>query len=205
MNSNESALLALLAKQFSDLRAAFRTLSKQQGPQGERGEQGVRGERGEPGPVGADGKDGRPGRDGKDGRPGRDGKDGADGRDGKDGERGPMPDHEWKGTKLRFQKPEGGWGKFVDLKGEKGAAGGSSFFGGGGGGSGGGPTSPGTDLSALPAATSDLPNGFVVRQGSTWAVATYEQMLAWFPGGAGGSTTVLRNDPNLTFNDPYQN
>lgn len=184
MNSNESALLALLAKQFSDLRAAFRTLSKQQGPQGERGEQGARGERGEPGPVGADGKDGRPGRDGKDGRPVRDGKDGADGRDGKDGERGPMPDHEWKGTKLRFQKPEGGWGKFVDLKGPKGDAGGSSFFGGGGG----------VSLDGLPLATNDTPNGFVVRQGSTWAVATYEQMATWLGGSGPVITDALQTE-----------
>lgn len=58
-------------------------------------------------------------------------RDGRDGEDGKDGERGPMPDHEWKGTSLRFQKPDGTWGKFVDLKGPPGARG---LSGGGGGG-----------------------------------------------------------------------
>lgn len=60
----------------------------------------------------------------------KDGADGRDGVDGKDGERGPMPDHEWKGTSLRFQKPDGTWGKFVDLRGPTGARG---LSGGGGG------------------------------------------------------------------------
>lgn len=36
-----------------------------------------------------------------------------------------MPDHQWKGTKLRFQKPDGDWGKFTDLKGDPGKAGAS--------------------------------------------------------------------------------
>lgn len=38
---------------------------------------------------------------------------------GKPGPMGPMPDHQWDGTKLRFQKPSG-WGSFVDLQGPKG-------------------------------------------------------------------------------------
>lgn len=36
---------------------------------------------------------------------------------GKDGKPGRMPDHEWEGTRLRFQKPDGSWGEFVDLRG----------------------------------------------------------------------------------------
>ena len=39
---------------------------------------------------------------------------------GEQGPAGPMPDHEWKGTKLRFQKPDGTWGKWVDLRGTAG-------------------------------------------------------------------------------------
>lgn len=78
------------------------------------------------GPKGEDGKDGRDGTDGKDGRDGRDGADGergprgSSGTDGEDGAMGPMPDHQWQGTRLRFEEPNGDWGKFVDLKGDKG-------------------------------------------------------------------------------------
>jgi hypothetical protein len=36
------------------------------------------------------------------------------------GDTGPAPAHRWTGTKLQFQKPDGEWGKKVDLKGEKG-------------------------------------------------------------------------------------
>lgn len=43
---------------------------------------------------------------------------------GPQGEAGPAPDHEWQGTKLRFRKPSGKWGKFTDLKGEPGKEGG---------------------------------------------------------------------------------
>ena len=90
-----------------------------------------------------------------------------------------MPDHEWSGTKLRFQKPDGEWGKFVQLRGPKGDAGNPGTSGGGyvvGGG--------GFDPSGLPAATDTTPDAFLVRQGETWAVATYAQMATWL-GGSG--------------------
>ena len=51
---------------------------------------------------------------------------------------GPMPDHQWSGTSLRFQEPDGDWGKYVDLRGPQGYAGAAG--GGGGGGSGTGMT-----------------------------------------------------------------
>jgi hypothetical protein len=31
-----------------------------------------------------------------------------------------MPAHEWRGTKLRFEQPDGDWGEFKDLQGPKG-------------------------------------------------------------------------------------
>lgn len=49
---------------------------------------------------------------------------------GPPGKRGKIPDHEWEDTSIRFQKPDGTWGKWVDLRGEPGG-GGFSFFGGG--------------------------------------------------------------------------
>lgn len=62
----------------------------------------------------------------------KDGKDGKDGRNGKSvigppgptGPPGPIPDHEWQGTKLRWENPDGTWDAFVDLKGPKGRDGG---------------------------------------------------------------------------------
>jgi trimeric autotransporter adhesin len=37
--------------------------------------------------------------------------------------RGDKPDHEWSSTSLRFEKPDGSWGSYVNLKGDKGDAG----------------------------------------------------------------------------------
>lgn len=42
---------------------------------------------------------------------------------GDDGDIGPMPRHQWKGTKLRFEIQPDEWGKFVDLKGKPGSPG----------------------------------------------------------------------------------
>lgn len=50
---------------------------------------------------------------------------------GKIGPRGPQglpPKHEWMGTSLRFENPDGTWSKWIDLKGSTGA----SYAGGGG-------------------------------------------------------------------------
>lgn len=58
---------------------------------------------------------------------------GADGKKGEKGEKGDAPDHEWQGTKLRFEKPSGGWGEYVELRGPKGARGTNGASGGGGG------------------------------------------------------------------------
>lgn len=52
----------------------------------------------------------------------------------KDGKPGKMPDHEWDGTKIRFENPDGTWGEWVDVKGNPG---GVSLFGGDGGSMGG--------------------------------------------------------------------
>lgn len=81
---------------------------------------GKTGERGRPG---APGRQGKPGRDGRDGRDGEDGRDGVDGKDGKDGKNGSIPDHEWDGTKIRFENPDGTWGEWVDIRGPQGRTG----------------------------------------------------------------------------------
>lgn len=66
----------------------------------------------------------------RDGINGKDGKDGKNGKDGEKGEIGDKPDHKWNGTKLAFEKPNGEWGKEVDLLGKSGAI--YQMFGGGG-------------------------------------------------------------------------
>lgn len=66
----------------------------------------------------------------KDGRNGERGERGFQGLVGKDGDRGvrgpigPIPRHEWRGTELRFEEPDGSWGKWTDLRGPRGYAGG---------------------------------------------------------------------------------
>lgn len=59
---------------------------------------GAKGDRGERGERGADGV----------------------GIQGEKGEKGDKPAHEWEGTKLRFENPDGTWGQWVDLKGKDG-------------------------------------------------------------------------------------
>lgn len=45
---------------------------------------------------------------------------GPQGEQGPPGEIGPAPEHQWRGTELRFQNPDGSWGPWVDLQGEDG-------------------------------------------------------------------------------------
>jgi len=49
---------------------------------------------------------------------------GAKGEKGEKGDKGDKPAHQWNGTQLRFEKPDGTWGRFVDLRGPKGRGGG---------------------------------------------------------------------------------
>lgn len=169
MDKNELGIFTLLTARLTELQAAFRTLSKQPGPPGKDGVS-VRGEDGKPGTPGKDGKDGVSIR-------GEEGKRGAPGKDGAPGPIGPMPAHEWSGTALRFQKPDGTWGKTVDLKGQPGKDGATRASGGG---------SHGFDPNLLDAATNAVPTEFIVRQNGTYVRATYAQMAMWFPGGGTG-------------------
>jgi hypothetical protein len=196
-NKNDSAVLALLAKHFADLKQAFATLSKQPGPQGPKGEtgepgpRGRKGETGEPGPRGRKGDDGTPGASAYEIAVGQgfvgsavewvqslQGKRGPKGEKGDQGPKGDKPKHEWNGTRLRFEKPEGGWGPYVDLKGPKGDRG---FSGGSGSGFVGG-----FDPTYAPEAADVQPDEFIVAQNGTWVRASFAQMQMWFPGTSGG-------------------
>ena len=93
------------------------------GKQGDKGDQGERGEDGLNGSKGNDGKQGDCGVKGDKGEQGKDGEEGMDGLDGDIGKDGKMPKHEWNHTSLRFEKKPDIWGKWVDLKGERGTGG----------------------------------------------------------------------------------
>ncbi len=134
-----------------DLSSRLKKLEREPGPKGEQGipgesivgPMGLKGEPGEsivgpPGPAGRDGKDGRDGLDGKDGErgPAGEGKQGPPGEsivgqmgprgergaDGKTGPVGPMPKHEIKGTRIRFETPDG-WGPWIETQGRQGLGG----------------------------------------------------------------------------------
>ena len=81
------------------------------GPQGIQGEQGV---------PGATGPDGAQGPIGPEGPAGPQGIQGPQGLKGDQGVKGDTPDHEWGGTSLRFQNPDGTWSVWTNLKGDKG-------------------------------------------------------------------------------------
>jgi hypothetical protein len=86
-----------------------------------------------------------------------------------------MPDHEWIGTMLRFQKPDGDWGELVNLKGKDGARGPRGPGGGGGAGDGGG-----FDPSGLsPAADAPTPDEVIVYQSGQWVRASWAQFAGW--------------------------
>lgn len=102
------------------------------GPKGPKGDKGDRGDPGTPGRDGRDGVDGARGLEGPrgpEGPPGPDGipgERGERGQEGRQGDTGPAPDHEWRGTALRFRQPDGAWGRLVELRGRDGTSGGSS-------------------------------------------------------------------------------
>jgi len=101
----------------------------------------------------------------------------AKGEPGPRGPKGDKPDHEWKGTQLRFEKPDGGWGEFIDLRGPKGSRGDRGPGGGGGGGGQGGASD--FDPDTLPVATTELPTEIIVKQGGVWVRAPLSALIGW--------------------------
>ncbi|MEW6198612.1 MAG: hypothetical protein AB1601_08130 [Planctomycetota bacterium] len=95
----------------------------EQGLQGEKGEQGLQGEKGDPGEKGDKGEQGEQGLQGEKGEQGLQGEKGDPGEKGDKGDKGDKPQHQWVGTQLQFENPDGSWGNLVDLKGEKGEKG----------------------------------------------------------------------------------
>lgn len=100
--------------QLAEEKAVDEPIAGPQGPKGDDGEQGP------PGPQGEPGDQGPRGERGPQGERGEKGDKGDPGPRGPKGLRGPMPDHEWDDTRLRFEEPDGDWGPYVDLRGPKG-------------------------------------------------------------------------------------
>lgn len=106
---------------------------------------------------------------------------------GDKGDKGDMPNHQWKGTKLRFEKPNGGWGKWVDLKGFSTVVqqtSGGTYDGTSGGGT------PIGDFLGL----SDTPNSYAGQGGKLVAVKADVSGLEFIAPSAGGAET----DPIFT-------
>jgi hypothetical protein len=91
---------------------------------GREGKTGLQGDTGDQGPQGGYGPKGAPGPLGLIGRQGE------QGPRGEKGDTGPVPIHKWDGTKLAFEIPGGGLGRFVNLKGDTGGRGMSARGGG---------------------------------------------------------------------------
>jgi len=102
------------------------------GNTGRRGRRGLRGDTGETGERGdtgdsIKGEPGAPGEHGRHGEPGEPGesRQGETGAQGPKGDTGPRPAHKWEGTKLSFEKPNGQFGRAVNLQGPGGGRGAS--------------------------------------------------------------------------------
>ena len=136
------ALVALTRKVVADVLNLddYRGRRGRKGNVGSQGEPGPEGIPGRPGLDGIDGAIGARGPDGDEGEPGPDGKRGKRGYKGEQGragdlgpvgpvgpkgDTGPAPDHKWDGTRLAFQKPDGKFGRSVELKGPGGGRGGA--------------------------------------------------------------------------------
>jgi len=113
----------------------------------------------------------------------------AKGDRGPPGPKGDPPDHEWQGTKLRFEKPDGGWGELVDLRGPKGARG---QKGGGGGGSG---SASSFDVSSLPLLLDIAETDTLVleREGAAYRVSI--AMLREVIGGTWSPPAIMDGGP----------
>jgi hypothetical protein len=85
---------------------------------GDTGLRGLQGEQGEPGlmgPKGEPGEDGQRGETGPQGPQGEPGPQGPEGMPGATGETGDMPAHQVDGNRVRFERPDGTWGEWIEL------------------------------------------------------------------------------------------
>ena len=107
------------------------------------------------------------------------------GEKGDKGDPGDPPEHEWKGTKLRFKKPDGTWGPFVDLKGQAGKSG-TIVVGSDGG---------GMNLNTLQPGLPDVePSALVVQQGGSWVNLPWAALVTTIAGAIDMAANAKRID-----------
>lgn len=102
---------------------------------------------------------------------------GPKGPEGPPGPKGDKPDHQWRGPELRFEKPDGTWGKWANLQGPAGKR--------GGGGGSGGSFSPGA-LAKLILPVKDTDNLLIERNGTAYRVSVLELKDVFGQGGGQG-------------------
>ncbi len=96
------------------------------------------------------------------------------------------PRHEWRGTELRFERPDGGWGSWVDLRGPQGYPGGVGVV-----------QMPGGsefDLDDLAAGDGSTPSSIILKQHDAWTRTSWATFLALI-----GSAPAA--PPSLDFSD----
>jgi hypothetical protein len=125
----------------------------------------------------------------KNGEPGKRGPRGPKGDTGDDGPVGPKPRHEWKETELRFEKADGTWGKYVDLRGPPG-------FGGGGGVV--HVEAPPFDIDSLPIGDTSTPEEIVVKQNGIWVRISWSDFMTLI--GTPLETGLSLNGDDLSLN-----
>lgn len=127
----------------------------------------------------------------------------AKGDKGEKGDAGPMPSHEWKGTRLRFEKPDGTWGEFVELRGKagkNGKDGGVAVIGGGSASAGSGGTA------FNPASLPVLPSGvlstdfLILERGGVAYRVSIEALQAILGGGGIPANAARVNGDPVTVN-----
>jgi|SRR6185369_17123044 len=99
----------------------------------------------------------------------KDGERGPRGFEGPPGPPGPKPKHEWRDTELRFERPDGTWGKYVDLRGPQGFGGGVVQV---------GTSAPPFDLDSLPVGDTSTPEEVVVKQHGVWVRIGWADFVA---------------------------
>jgi len=113
------------------------------------------------------------------------------GPEGPEGPVGPKPKHEWKETELRFEKPDGTWGKYVDLRGPQGWGGAIVQT---------GTDAPPFDIDSLPIGDTSTPEEIVVKQHGEWVRIPWDTFVDL----VGVPTVTLEvslNDDLISLND----
>lgn len=137
---------------------------------------------------------GETGANGKDGKDGAKGETGKQGPKGEAGEKGDTPKHQWSGTSIRFEQPDGTWGQWVDLRGPAGLN--------GRGKGGNGIISGGHALEGLPISddTYTTPDRIALKQNGVWVQMAWADFAAFLGGSVAPTNQVTIGGQTVTIN-----